>query len=139
MLELCNAAEAVFYLRGDQVFVYWAPGDATVYRVTLVKAVEFGLNAMSDQADVHALLMLVGREGYRQHLLVPAPARDRSWTAQSFVRAFGVDRAGWWAGVRPLLAALGWTPEDQRGLRYDPNDAVVAANVLQAISEGTNR
>jgi hypothetical protein len=129
-LELRDAAEVVDFIRGGSVFAFWAPGDATLYRVTMIKAVEFGLNAMTDEADMHALLVVVGDAGYRQHLLVPAPAGDRRWTVQSFVRAFGVDYAGWWAGVRPLLAALGWTPSDQRELDYDPNDAVAAAVVL---------
>lgn len=138
-LELHDATEVVDFIHGGSVFAFWAPGDATLYRVTMIKAVEFGLNAMIDQADMHALLVVVGVDGYLQHLLIPAPAGARDWTVQSFVRAFGVDYAGWWAGVRPLLAALGWTPSDQRELDYDPNDAVVAAVVLTEMTQEANR
>lgn len=138
-LKLRDAAEAVDVIRRGSVYAYWAPGDATLYRITMIKAVEFGLNAMMIDADLRALLVVVGDVGLRQHLLVPAPAGDRFWSVQSFVRAFGVDYAGWWAGVRPLLAALGWTPSDQRELDYDPNDAVVAAVVLTEMTQEANR
>lgn len=130
MNEFHDAAEAAWAITCDRVFVYWAPGDATVYRVTLVKAVEYGFNAMSDQADVHALLVLAGSYGYERSLLVPA---RKNWTIEAFVHAFGQEYLGWWSGVRPLLAALEWTPSDHRSLDYDPRDAIAVGAVATSL------
>lgn len=125
MLELHDATEVVDAVRGGDSYAYWAPGDATVYRVTLIRQARYGHEALDRDDDLVLLLILVGTHGYERHVLVPAPRADYDrWTPRTFFHAFGIEYVGWWPGVRPLLATLGWTTDDHASPTYDPRDAV---------------
>jgi hypothetical protein len=54
-------------------------------------------------------------------VVVPRPTDDQDrYTAEEWIyRRFP---GGWWPGIRPLLAALGWTPESDRDTSYRSAD-----------------
>ncbi len=137
MTELRLARRVVDAIRDGDAYVQWGPGDGTIYRVALLRFVRHdGGGALNHDEDLVALLVLVGDHELGAHLLVRAPRADYDrWTARSFVRAFGVRYAGWWPGVRPLLAALGWTGEGYASPTYDPRDA---AEVVTCVAEITS-
>lgn len=136
MLEIHEANEAARVLRHGDRYVYWAPGDATLYRVTLITAIAYDATGIIPDNDLVALLVLVGRDGHNPHLLVQRPCADYDrWTAETFYRAFGERYVGWWAGVRPLLAALEWTPPDEREVAYTSSSAV---EIVQAAGRVVN-
>ena len=56
--------------------------------------------------------------------------RSHYWTAQLFLNAFGERYAGWWAGIRPVLAAFAWTEQDH--LAYRSSDANDIGRLLGA-------
>ncbi len=125
MLEIHDADVLVDAVRDGDTYAYWAPGDATVYRVTLVRQARFGHEALLRDDDMVLLLVMVGTYGYERHVLLQAPHADHDrWTPEAFANAFGVDYVGWWSGVRPLLASLGWTTDEHASTRYDPSDAI---------------
>lgn len=130
MLELHDATDVVYATRSGDAYAYWAPGDATVYRVGLCFWHRYGLDALSGEDDLVALVVMVGSYGVDKHLVLPQPRADHdAWTPSAFARAFGDEYLGWWAGVRPLLAAFGWTDDEHADVAYRPQDAVEIASL----------
>jgi hypothetical protein len=91
------------------VILSWAPGDMTRYAVSLLKM--RALNVVNDVAVIEVLLVNCGGKT----LIISKPRNEfSSYSAELFLAKHGELYAGWWGGVRPLLAGLGWTaPGDQ--------------------------
>lgn len=124
MTELRDALEVVQAIEDCDSYALWAPGDATVYRVALLRAVlSSPVAALEAVQDLTALVIVVGRTGPSHALVVTKPVTDQvNWNASRFWYSYGPRYAGWWAGVRPLLAALGWTDRESSDLAYDPTN-----------------
>lgn len=130
-VELTDAAHVVDVIKDPSVHVYWAPGDATRYRVALINTVNYGVfDALSRENDFTALLVVLG-DDVRGLVILKPKSNDDLWTHQRFLSRFGPDYAGWWAGVRPLLAGLYWTTPEHASLSYDPSDAVAIGRLLK--------
>lgn len=123
MTEFKNATDIVRALNEYRdMYAWWTPGDMTRYRVALVNALPYDTN----DRKLEALLVTSGRET----VLVEKPqSASSSWTAQRWLDRHGERYAGWWAGLRPLLAALGWTQAGDRDPVYSP----AAANQIGAL------
>lgn len=104
-------------------WAWWTPGDATRYHVTLLNAAPSDatigtalngtLRALVVRIDLHSTLPI--------SIVVPRPADDDDrYTAEEWVR-HGFP-GGWWSGIRPLLAVLGWTPRGDRDSSYRSTD-----------------
>lgn len=96
----------------------WAPGDATQYLVVLVHATPSPAMIGDSTGSWRALILTVAPGDAREmSIVVPRPIDDYDrydaevWLARKLP-------GGWWPGIRPLLAALGWTPADQRDTTY---------------------
>lgn len=99
---------------------WWAPGDATRYRVTFVVAQHVLGSAY------HAFLTFeVGDD-----VITLRHGVDNPWTPERFLAAFGEDYAGWWAAIRPVLAAFQWTSTRVDDVTYDARDAVEIGELL---------
>lgn len=130
--ELSNAEEAVRVMAASDVHIYWAPGDMTRYRVMLTRTVAYGPYAALDPANDVTLLIVMLPDDPRA-LVFSQPHHDGDlWTPGRFLRQFGPQYAGWWSGVRPLLAALAWAAPECSSHDYDPNDANVVGQLLAA-------
>jgi hypothetical protein len=103
----------------------WAPGDFTRYVVLHVVAYPDGFDVVG---QVHCLVVSSGVE----QLVITRPRAGGSlqWTPELFLAKFGERYAGWWAGVRPVLAAFGWTATRADDLAYDPRDASEIGRLL---------
>ena len=104
-------------------WAWWTPGDATRYYVTLVDAApSTGTMSAGLGATFRALVVTVEVFGPRpMAIVIPQPSDEENrYTAAEWVhRGFP---GGWWAGVCPLLAVLGWTPENDRDTSYRSTD-----------------
>lgn len=100
------------------VYAYWAPGDCTRYRVTL-----FTMQPTPGDEDRDIQMLLVQMNGKTIAIEQPRTSNGGPYTAALFLQKFGESHAGWWAGVRPILAALHWTPPGLRDTAYSPHDA----------------
>lgn len=127
MTEIRSAAELRAQLgtrEGIQhsAWAWWTPGDFTRYRVTFVVApyVEGG-------SFVSFLAFEVGRD-----VIVLRHDRFTPWTAEMFLARFGEKYAGWWAAIRPVLAAFDWTSVRADDLAYSSQDAVAIGMLLEA-------
>jgi len=129
-VEIQDANEAVSIIKEPSVYVNWAPGDATRYRVSFVVNVAYAtFDSLDVEYDLCYLTVLRGDQV--SGLLLERPgSSDQLWTPDLFLRRFGPDYAGWWSGVRPLLAALEWTAETCSSTDYDGNDATEMALLL---------
>jgi hypothetical protein len=138
--EIKDAAEARNALRRGS-WLYWAPGDATKYRVALIRAAP--ALAMYEhllpphvegevmESFPHPILMLVIQvaDGLlrRDSLVINAPDSFNLWNPVRWVeRGFP---PGWWAGVRPLLAELLWTDREYSGSKFRHDDNAVFAKL----------
>jgi len=54
-------------------------------------------------------------------MVIPRPTNDETATPPRNGSSGG-SPGGWWAGIRPLLAALGWTPTTDRDTSYRSTD-----------------
>ena len=103
-------------------WVWWAPGDCTRYRVTYVCA---------RYHEGNAFIPLLAFEVAGHYVTL---SRSRQlWTAASFLAEFGERYAGWWAGIRPVLAAFGWTSTRVDDLAYSPGDATEIGRLLAEV------
>lgn len=96
--EVRSPADAAWLLQSrGSLEIPYAPGDATLYRVSLVQPLPW--TPLSER-----LVALLVRCGDR-HLLIEKPRYDKidpiTWLDAGLP-------AGWYAGIRPLLAGLGW-------------------------------
>jgi hypothetical protein len=126
--EYTNAQELIELLVQGGMFGYWAPGDATVYRVAYGSWWPLTGQVLSDSVVECALIITIGRGRVAtpgSTLIVSKPPPELPWSAGRFYATFGSEYAGWWAGVRPLLAALGWVTSECTRLEYEPTDAVL--------------
>lgn len=94
----------------------WAPGDCTQYIVLHVVAYS---NKFDVAGQIHCLVVSVGK----QKIVIPRFSGMNLWTPELFLKSFGEEYAGWWAGIRPVLAAFGWTSTRVSDLSYDSQDA----------------
>lgn len=101
----------------------WAPGDFTRYVVLHVVAYPEGFDVAG---QVHCLVVSVGE----QKIVIPRFSGVNRWTPEGFLRAFGEQYAGWWAGIRPVLAAFGWTSTRADDLAYSSSDADAIGRLL---------
>jgi hypothetical protein len=104
--------------------IYWAPGDMTRYTVALLKMKPHG----SEGVNISTILFVSSGGIY---LVIPAPTSEYSqYSVELFLAKFGERYAGWWGGVRPLLAGLGWTPLNARDTDFNTSDANTMGSVL---------
>ncbi|TKG62375.1 MULTISPECIES: hypothetical protein [Pseudonocardiaceae] len=122
-------------------WAWWAPGDATRYHVTLLNAAPS--DAMLGTAPIgtfRALVITIDLYTDRPiSIVVPRPTNDEDrYTAEEWVyRKFP---GGWWPGIRPLLAALGWTPKTDRDTSYRSTDhRDITAAIARDCSTSTPR
>lgn len=101
----------------------WAPGDATGYIVLHVVAYPEGFDVAG---QIHCLVISSGGE----QLILPRFSGLERWTPELFLGRFGERYAGWWAGVRPVLAAFGWTSTRADDVTYDSRDAEEIGRLL---------
>ena len=101
----------------------WAPGDSTRYVVLHVVAYPERFDVAG---QVHCLVVSTGGE----QLVIPRFSGVERWTPELFLKRFGERYAGWWAGVRPVLAAFGWTSTRADDLAYDSRDAEEIGRLL---------
>lgn len=116
VIETLKAARVPKDAKGVS-YVLYAPGDATLYRVACV--VLWPADPNSELSTQSTLLVSMNGD----MIAIPKPAMSYApWIVDRFVQMFGVNRIGWWAAVRPLLAALRWTPETDRSTEFSPTD-----------------
>lgn len=134
--ELKTADEAERAFRYSNWF-YWAPGDATKYRVwqTGVTPALGMYEHMIPVTDVDVLedlpedilaMVVQVADGLlrRDSLVINHPRNEwdkwcpRLWAERGFP-------PGWWAGIRPLLAILGWTEPEYSSREFDALDNLV--------------
>lgn len=104
-------------------WAWWTPGDATRYHVALINAAP-GASAVGTvgTGTFRALVITVDLFGTQPiSIVIPRPAdEDERFTADEWVHRNYPD--GWWPGIRPLLAALGWTLASDRDTTYRSTD-----------------
>jgi hypothetical protein len=111
---------------GRGTWAWWAPGDATRYRVAYVHPAAY------DSVEVpfqRLLLVVVGD----RTLALPCWPR-KLWTPELFLRTFGDEYAGWWAAIRPILAAFAWTSTRPKDFTYSPDDAVEISQFMAEVT-----
>lgn len=103
----------------------WAPGDSTRYVVVHVVAYPDGFDPVG---QVHCLVFSVGTE----QIVISRPRSGGAlqWTPALFLAKFGERYAGWWAGIRPVLAAFNWTETRADDLAYSSRDAIEIGELL---------
>lgn len=120
MSEVSDARELRHYLRSGPMsdgvthssWAWWAPGDCTRYRVIFTVAPHIEGNFFTT-----LLTFQVGDD------CITLTRRRQPWTPQLFLTAFGERYAGWWAGIRPVLAAFSWTDAQRADVKYNSRDA----------------
>jgi hypothetical protein len=125
MKQITSAAEVIRELRTSRVpqgahgvtYALYAPGDMTLYRVAL--CVMWPIEPESELSTNSYLLVTVDRDT----IAIRRPRNEFTpWTLEQFITEFTDKYCGWWAAVRPLLAALKWTPEHERSTEFEPTD-----------------
>jgi hypothetical protein len=101
----------------------WVPGDFTRYVVMHIVAYPGGFDVAG---QIHCLVISTGDK----RLVIPRFSGMDRWTPERFLRAFGEEYAGWWAGIRPVLAAFNWTSTRPDDVRYDASDANAIGELL---------
>lgn len=125
MKQITSAIEVISKLKTSRVpkdargttFALYAPGDSTLYRVSLITM--WPVEAESELPVQTCLLVVMN--GDTISILRP-PVDAVMWTPERFIGKFGEKRMGWWPAVRPLLAALKWTPPGDRNAEFSPAD-----------------
>lgn len=125
MKQIASATEIIAKLRTSHIpkdahgvtFALYAPGDSTLYRVSFITM--WPIDPES-QLPAQACLLVV-MDGDTISILKPT-SEHVMWTPERFIAKFTHKRMGWWPAVRPLLAALRWTPIGDRGVEFTPAD-----------------
>lgn len=125
MKQITSAAEVIIKLKRSHIprdahgvtFALYAPGDSTLYRISLIT-----LWPVESDSELPAqTCLLVAMNG--DTLTILKPAGDHMlWTPERFIAKFTDKRMGWWPAIRPLLAALKWTPAGDRDSAFSPAD-----------------
>ena len=126
LIASLRASTVPHELRRGTTYALWAPGDATLYRVSLVTW--WPVERESELPTYHMLQVMMDRD----IISLAQPAGNYFWTPERFANWVGDRRAGWWGGVRPLLAALEWVPEGLRNTEFSHFDAVEIDRYLNA-------
>lgn len=106
--------------------VYYAPGDMTRYTIALL-----AMQPLDGMAEDKVLEVLFANSGANS-LIIPKPRNEfGAYSAELFLSRFGERYAGWWAGLRPLLAGLGWTGAGDRNTAYSAGDATHMGDALR--------
>jgi hypothetical protein len=104
-------------------WAWWAPSDATRYHATLINAApSASMIGPASGGTFRALVITIGLFSLSPtSIVIPRPNADLDrYTAEEWL--FRRFPGGWWAGIRPLLATLGWTPTSDRDTSYRSTD-----------------
>lgn len=121
MKQITSAVDVITKLRSSRIprdahgvtFALYAPGDSTLYRVSLIT-----MWPVEEESALPAqTCLLVVMDGDTITILKPQGAHVE-WTPERFTAKFSQRRIGWWPAVRPLLAALKWTPKSDRSTDF---------------------
>lgn len=125
MKQITSATEVIFKLKNSRIpqdargvtFALYAPGDSTLYRVSLVTM--WPVEAESELPVQTCLMVVMNGDT----ISILRPSTDIiMWTPERFIGKFGEKRMGWWPAIRPLLAVLKWTPLGDRSVEFSPAD-----------------
>lgn len=127
MTELRKATEVFKALErhrqsGFSGWVWYSPGDSTKYRVHLIEATPVHADGPLEQVPVTRMLLVqvIADPSNPKAVLISEPNQWHKLTPEMWVDLG--NPPGWWAGVRPLLAALDWTSEDFCSLEFQSSD-----------------
>lgn len=117
MTELRKAAEVFKALErhrqsGFSGWVWYSPGDSTKYRVHLIQATPVHADGPLEQAPLTRMLLVqvIDDPSNIKSVLILEPNQWARFTPELWMQLG--HPTGWWAAVRPLLAALDWTDAD---------------------------
>lgn len=127
MTELRKAAEVLKALgrhrqSGFSGWVWYSPGDSTKYRVHLIEMVPVHADGPMESVPTTRVLLVQVETDPRnpKSVLVGEPNEYNRFTPEMWVQLG--HPVGWWAAVRPLLAALEWTEEDYSSPDFQRDD-----------------
>jgi hypothetical protein len=127
-MELRKAAEVFKALKrhresGLSGWVWYSPGDATKYRVHLIQATPVHVTPVEVAKVYQALLVQVidTDETNPKSLLITEPSEWNKFTPDMWLDLGFLP--GWWPGIRPLLAVLGWTDDEFSLPEFNRRDA----------------
>ncbi len=139
--ELRAAAEVFKALErhrqsGLSGWAWFAPGDATRYCVHLFHMVPVHADGPMEQIPVtRALLVQVETDPSNpKSIVITEPGEWSRFTPEMWVD-YGFP-PGWWSGVRPLLAVLGWADEGYELPEYRADDAIDITYVAERAQRG---
>lgn len=124
MKQITDATTVIAQLKSASVprdargvaYVLYAPGDSTLYRVSLIT---FWPAELESQLPAQTILT-VSMNG--DMIAIPKPnGQHPEWTPEQFSAKFN-RYIGWWPAIRPLLATLRWTPESDRSTNFKVDD-----------------
>ncbi|HET9144118.1 hypothetical protein [Actinophytocola sp.] len=128
MTELRKAVEVFKALErhrqsGYSGWVWYSPGDSTRYRAHLIQATPVHADGPMEQVPMTRILLVqvIHDPVNPKSVLVHEPSEWSKFTPEMWVNLG--HPMGWWAAVRPLLAALGWTDEDYSSVEFNRSDA----------------
>lgn len=103
---------------GRSGWAWYSPGDHTKYRVHLIEAIPVHVKPVQEAEVYRALVVQVQTSATNPAtVFVNQPNEWNKFTPEMWL-ALGLP-VGWWAGVRPLLAALGWTEPGFDSVDFD--------------------
>lgn len=107
--------------------IYWAPGDYTRYVVALLK-----MQPLEQTVEPVPRMTFLFVNSAGLNLVIPEPQNEYvMYSVEYFFAKFGERYMGWWSGVRPLLAGLGWTPPGERNTEFTVSDASRIGDLLR--------
>lgn len=107
---------------GRSGWAWYSPGDATKYRVHLIEAVPVHASPVEEAKVTRILVVQVmTNELAPKSILISEPYEWARFTPEMWLD-LGLP-VGWWRGVRPLLAALGWTEPSFDSVEFNDDDA----------------
>jgi hypothetical protein len=107
---------------GKSGWAYYSPGDATKYRVHLIEAVPVHVKPVEEAEVTRILLVQVEtNELNPKSILIHEPYEWSRFTPEMWLN-LGLP-VGWWRGVRPLLAALGWAEPGFESVEFNDADS----------------
>jgi hypothetical protein len=141
MTEMRSATEVFKALErhrqsGFPGWVWFAPGDHTRYRVHLIHMRPVHADGPKEQVPVTRVLLVQVETDPRnpKSVVIAEPGEYARFTPEMWVNHG--HPPGWWGGVRPLLAALGWTDEGYDMPEFEPADAADIAYLIERAQRG---